>query len=494
MALFHLSVKQVKRSAGQSAVACAAYRAGEDLYSEFYGEHSDYTHKGGVVCSEILLPSYAPPEFSDRQTLWNAVERVEHGKKAQLAYSFDIALQNEFSLEENIALARQFLMERFVSRGMICDFAVHMPDRGDGGIPNPHFHVLCPIRPLDETGRWGKKQQRVYRLDEAGNRILDNRGKPLFDAVPTTDWGKQETLEEWRSAWADLCNAKFAEKGLDVRIDHRSYERQGLEIMPTVHEGPTVRAMEKKGIRTEKGEYNRWVKGTNEMLLALRDTIAALLEWLKSIAEEIPRVQSPSLGTLVSEYYAQRGQNAYSQKGRVSNTKAMAATVLYLQEHGISTVEDLETQLSELNSRVDGLLEQMKPMSARMEQIKDQLTWIDHYEHTKYVMDELKKIKFKGAREKYRQEHQSEFTLYYAAVRHLQKAFKGGRYDRAALSAEKRQLEKSYGSAYTRYKAIKDDLAQLRRIKKVVDEAMHSRNNQVQQHETDRHHPHGDVL
>ena len=103
MALFHLSVKQVKRSAGQSAVACAAYRAGEDLYSEFYGEHSDYTHKGGVVCSEILLPSYAPPEFSDRQTLWNAVERVEHGKKAQLAYSFDIALQNEFSLEENIA-------------------------------------------------------------------------------------------------------------------------------------------------------------------------------------------------------------------------------------------------------------------------------------------------------------------------------------------------------------------------------------------------------
>ena len=107
MALFHLSVTQTKRSAGQSAIASAAYRAGERLYSEYYGEYSDYTRKGGVICSNILLPSHAPPEYADRQTLWNAVEKAERGKNAQLAYSFDIALQNEFSLEENIALARQ---------------------------------------------------------------------------------------------------------------------------------------------------------------------------------------------------------------------------------------------------------------------------------------------------------------------------------------------------------------------------------------------------
>ena len=102
MALFHLSVTQTKRSAGQSAIASAAYRAGERLYSEYYGEYSDYTRKGGVICSDILLPSHAPPEYADRQTLWNAVEKAERGKNAQLAYSFDIALQNEFSLEENI--------------------------------------------------------------------------------------------------------------------------------------------------------------------------------------------------------------------------------------------------------------------------------------------------------------------------------------------------------------------------------------------------------
>ena len=88
----------------------------------------------------------------------------------------------------------------------------------------------------------------MYEQDEDGNRIRDADGNYIFNAVPTTDWGSPETLEYWRQSWAELCNAKFAEKGLDVRIDHRSYERQGVELLPTVHEGATVRAMEKKGI------------------------------------------------------------------------------------------------------------------------------------------------------------------------------------------------------------------------------------------------------
>ena len=160
IALFHFHVTQIKRSAGQSAVAAAAYRAGEKLHSEYYGEDSDYTRKGGVICSEILLPPHAPPEYADRETLWNAVEKAERGKKAQLAYSFDIALQNEFSMQENIDLARQFLLNNFVRRGMVVDFAVHQPDKEDSGISNPHFHVMCPIRPIEPDGRWGNKQRR----------------------------------------------------------------------------------------------------------------------------------------------------------------------------------------------------------------------------------------------------------------------------------------------------------------------------------------------
>ena len=186
MALFHLSVTQTKRSAGQSAIASAAYRAGEKLYSEYYGEYSDYTRKGGVICSDILLPSHAPPEYADRQTLWNAVEKAERGKNAQLAYSFDIALQNEFSLEENIALARQFLLENFVSRGMVVDFAVHQPDREDGGIPNPHFHVLCPIRPIEQNGKWGLKlNQLAWQADE--DTVLGWAGTEGYPVDGTVD-------------------------------------------------------------------------------------------------------------------------------------------------------------------------------------------------------------------------------------------------------------------------------------------------------------------
>ena len=120
---------QIKRSEGQSVVASDVYRAGEKLHNEYYGEDSDYTNKVGVICSEILLPPHSPREYADRETLWNAVEKAERGKKAQLAYSFDISFQNEFTQEENIALARQFLTDHFVSRGMVVDFAAHESEK-----------------------------------------------------------------------------------------------------------------------------------------------------------------------------------------------------------------------------------------------------------------------------------------------------------------------------------------------------------------------------
>lgn len=227
MALFHFHVDQIGRSAGRSAVACAAYRSGEKLYSEYYGETSDYTRKGGVMYSEIMLPPHAPMAYADRQTLWNAVEKAERRHDAQLAYSFDIALQNEMTFEENLEVARAFLLQYFVGDGMTVDFCVHDPERD--GIQNPHFHVMVPIRPLNPDGTWGTKQHRVYHLDENGERIRDEHGNYVFDAVATTDWGKPETLELWRAQWANVVNAKFEQKGLSCRIDHRSYEDQQVQ-------------------------------------------------------------------------------------------------------------------------------------------------------------------------------------------------------------------------------------------------------------------------
>ena len=370
MALFHFTVTQTKRSKGQSAIASAAYRSGEKLYSEYYGEYSDYTRKRGVICSDILLPPHAPKEYADRQTLWNAVEKAERGKNAQLAYSFEISLQNEFSLEENIALAREFLFREFVSRGMTVDVSFHEKECEDGGTPNPHFHFLCPIRPMEQDGTWSIKQRREYVLDEEGNRIRDANGKYVFNAVPTTDWGSPETLEHWREAWAEMCNAKFAEKGLDVRIDHRSYERQGVDLLPTIHEGATVRAMEKKGIRTEKGEFNRWIKATNAVIKDIRKKISLLFDWITEIKAELAKPQTPDLVSLLNDYYTQRKAGAYSQKGKISNLKEMNETFNYLRANGIYTLEDLESRLQSHRTTVDGLKTTMDSQNARMKAIR----------------------------------------------------------------------------------------------------------------------------
>lgn len=377
MALYHFHVGQVKRSAGQSAIESAAYRAGERLCSERYGEYSDYTRKGDVVYTEILLPPHVPRVYADRQTLWNAVEAAERGKNAQLAYSFDIALQNEFTMEENMLLARKFLLDNFVSRGMIADFSVHQLDKG-GGIPNPHFHVMCPIRPLNPDGTWGTKQRRVYR----------ENGK--FDAVPTTDWGKPETLEEWREAWAELCNTKFKEKGLSCRIDHRSYEKQGIDQAPTVHEGVAVRKMEAKGIATDKGERNRWIRSANAMLRTLREKIKALTIWLTELRAES---QQPTLAALLTDYYDARNAGAWSRKAKVSNLKRFAAAAAYLQENGLQTVNDLKARLDLLRTRLNGVKSNLDAKHSRMKELRDLLRYAEQYERFKPVHNQLRDIK-----------------------------------------------------------------------------------------------------
>lgn len=455
MALFHLHVTQVKRSAGQSVVTSAAYRAGEKLYSEYYGEVSDYTHKGGVVCTDILLPPQAPNQYQDRATLWNAVEKAERGKKAQLAYSFDIALQNEFSLEENIALARQFVSEQLVGRGMIADFAIHQPDKEDGGIPNPHFHVLCPIRPIEPDGKWGCKQRRRYRLDEDGNRIMGEDGKPLFDAVPTTDWGSPETLEHWREAWAAMVNAKFEEKGLTCRIDHRSYERQGLDLLPTVHEGVAVRQMEAKGIPTDKGDLNRWIKKANNILRDIRKKIAGLTDWIKAIKEELSKPQAPTLAALLTDYYEGRNAGAWSRNARIGNLKGFAEAINFLTERGIATLEDLETHIAAQSERTEAINTSMKAKRDRLNELKELLRLVDLYRDTKPVYDELQGIKWKGKREKFEREHENELRTFHMARRKLDKhRSPAGKIPVHAWEQEQARLHQEYTAEYEQYKPI----------------------------------------
>lgn len=439
---------------------CAAYRAGEKLYSEYYGQVSDYTRKGGVMHSEILLPPHAPREYADRQILWNAVEDAEHNRNAQLAYSFDIALQNEFTLDENITLARKFLLDNFVSRDMIADFAVHQPDKG-GGIPNPHFHVMCPIRPLNSDGTWGAKQRRVYRAD----------GK--FDAMPTTDWGKPETLEAWREAWSALCHAKFEEKGLPCRIDHRSYERQGIKQVPTVHEGVTVRQMEAKGVVTDKGEHNRWIRSATAMLRKLGERIKTLVDWLNDARSKLDKPHSPSLGKLLADYFDARNAGAWSNKAKVGNLKRLTSAIAYLDENGLHTLADLEARLDSLHAALDEAKAALDASKKRSKELRELLRYTKQYERFKPLHDQLNAIRWKTKREQFKSEHENELRQFYLARRKL-----SGGIHAAEWQRELSMLERADAAAYAEYKVLRAELARLLDVKYCVDRALSAREDE----------------
>ncbi len=467
MALYHFSVSQVKRSAGQSVIACASYRAGERLYSKYYDEVSDYSKKGDVIYTEIMLPENAPKEYSDRQTLWNAVEAVEKHPKAQLAYSFDIALQNELSQEENISLARKFVKEQFVADGMIADLAVHNPERD--GNPNPHIHILATMRPLKPDGSWGEKQHREYLFDDQGNPVLDKTGKQKYRAVSNTDWGTPEKLQKWRETWANMVNAKFEEKGLSCRIDHRSYEDQGVHELPMIHEGSTVRAMELKGIPTEKGEYNRWVRKTNTMIRGLLSKIKELVTAIKEMREEIKRLEEePSLVDLLMA-------GRTHARSAVQDLKYMSADVLFLQEHSICRIEDLDNYLDQMLIRKQSQKDLLDKYSTKRKEIKELINLLDIYRETKPIYEEGMK-KFFG-KEKYMRENEGRIKQYHMTKRKLTKASKtrGGKLTKKMLEKELTALDSEYSAIRDEFVKSRDEVQMISRIRYSIQRGLEAK-------------------
>jgi len=466
MADFHFSVTQIKRSAGQSAIAAAAYRAGEKLYSDLYGEYSDYTRKRGIVETGILLPSFAPKEYGTREILWNAVEQAERHPKAQLAYSFDFSLQNEFSMKENLAIVREFIQKQFVDRGMIADYAVHLPDKGDA-VPNPHVHVLCPIRPLNPDGTWGVKQKRGYHLDDAGKRIKDENGRDLFDAVPTTDWGSAETLEHWREAWAEINNGHFADHGLSARLDHRSYEKQGLEQIPTVHEGPKVREMERQGIRTEKGDRNRWIRQLNAMIRRLKIQLRELSDWITNAKQSAK--PEPSVYDLLTAHLNQQNAGAWSFVAKNKNLKEHSQMVLYLQEHNITTIEEFTAHARQVKEKADPVQAELQRITKQIQRLDAIEKAFDRYQSVKPVFDEWRGIYFKKSKEKFKAEHEKEIKTYYACRRQIESYLKeNGDLDFTRLSLERGELTEKAERMNQKNRPLAEEVATLNRICKAI--------------------------
>jgi len=241
MAIYHLHVKVIGRAAGSSAVASAAYRAASRLRDDRLDRSHDFTAKRGVVHSEVLLPETAPDAWSDREQLWNAVEAVEVRRDAQLAREVEFAIPREMSEAQGIALARDFVQAEFVDQGMIADLNVHW-DRGEDGLLKPHAHVMLTMRSVDKTG-FGPKMR---------------------------DWNRTGMLERWRERWAALANERLAELDIDVRIDHRSFEAQNIELEPQNQIGAPAQRIEGDGLEAaDRAEMHREIaRGNGERIIA----------------------------------------------------------------------------------------------------------------------------------------------------------------------------------------------------------------------------------
>ena len=497
IAIYHCNISIISRGKGKSAVAAAAYRSGEKITNEWDGETHDYTHKGGVVHTEILLPPHAPPSFSDRAALWNSVELYEKAGNAQLAREIDAALPIELSREEQIRLVREYCSSQFVSRGMCVDFAIHDTDSG-----NPHCHIMLTMRPLDERGAWAAKSKKEYDLDENGERIRLPSGRYKTHKVDLTGWNDKGNALLWRKAWADISNEFLERAGSAERIDHRSNAERGIDEIPTVHMGVAACQMEKKGITTEKGELNRNIQKANRLIREIRAQIGKLKEWLAGLlterdtAPEQP-TQSPGLANLLMKYLSVQKEKSrkYSQSWQrqhaADELKTVAAAVSYLSERGISTLAELDASLSSVSDKAYSIREGMKTAEQRMKQLQKLIEYGKNYTEYKPIHDALKTLKngWTNKRDKYEEAHRAELTLWGAASRYLHANLPKGTKSLpiAEWEQEYATLKAQDSEDYAKLKAARAEVAELQKIRRCVDIALKAEQPERTQTRTKRH-------
>lgn len=358
MAIYHLEAKVVSRGNGRSAVAASAYLSCTNILNDYDGVRHDYTRKKGLVWREVFLPEFAPQEWQDRGVLWNAVEENEKTKDSRLAREFVPALPVELSKEQWQRLLSDFINDQFVADGMCADVAIHDPDPPGY---NPHAHIMLTVRPLDENGKWQYKTEKEYLCmkdsEERGFTAAEFKaaqadgwekqyqykvGKKKMYMTPSAAeaqgyervnkypkstkygrqnpiserWNSEEQLVEWRKAWADVTNRYLEQYGHDARIDHRSHAERGLTEQPTIHEGVVARALEKKGIVSDRCELNRQIKADNALLRELKDTVKKLLKAVKNSVPEIAEAMEKLRGNMIIFKYQllHLGSNKHSIK------------------------------------------------------------------------------------------------------------------------------------------------------------------------------------
>ena len=481
----HFNISITQRSRGQSAVAGAAYQSGDKLFSEYDQKYKDYSRKQGIVYTEIMLPPNAPPEFADRETLWNAVEENEKQWNSQLARRFVLTFPREVPPEYYLPMVKDYCNEFFVSKGMCCDFAIHDPDPPGH---NPHCHVMLTMRAMDENGRWLPKARKVYELDENGERIRLPSGNWKCHKESTVDWNEQTYCEQWRQGWEVIQNRYLEMADRPERVDLRSYERQGLDNVPTVHMGPAVTQMERRGIATNIGNLNRDIKAANSLLRTVRKTIRDLLDWIAEArkSNKSEEISSPVLSDLLNKYLSfrsnERGNwSSYGkQKGATDDLKAVSQAIIYLNSKGLVTLDDLDNALRELNEKAKPISTEMKKAERRMQVISGIQKAVSDCNKTKATHDKYLKIGWKARQAAFAESHKDELDKFNKAYRYLKKQGVDLNVNLDALQAEYNKLKSSHADLSGQLAAVNEELKPMKDIRRWVGKVLSPEQSEVE--------------
>ena len=361
MPIYHLEAKVISRGTGRSAVAASAYMSCSKILNDYDGVQHDYTRKQGLVWEQVFLPENAPAEWKDRANLWNAVEEAEETKDSRLAREFVAALPIELEKSEWVHLLTDFIKSNFVADGMCAEVAIHDTDGH-----NPHAHIMLTVRPLDERGKWQYKTEKEYLCVKGGEergftaaefqqahsdgwekQYQYKAGKKKVYMAPSeaaksgyerlskypkatkygrqipiaARWNSDEQLVLWREAWANAVNRNLEQNEIAERIDHRSHAERGLTEHPTIHEGVIARALEKKGVISDRCEINRQIRRDNAFLREMKAQMNKLAQAVRNTVPALAEAMEALRGKLIIfRYQVLRSQ---SGKRRITNNLAI---------------------------------------------------------------------------------------------------------------------------------------------------------------------------
>lgn len=514
IAIYHFEAKVISRGEGRSAVAAAAYISCDKIYNDYDGVQHDYTKKQGLVWEHVFLPHNASPEWSDRAKLWNAVEEAEKSKDSRLAREFVVALPVELKKVKWVKLLSEFIKDNFVSDGMCADVAVHDTDGH-----NPHAHIMLTVRPLDENGKWQHKTEKEYICVKNGvekgftaaefkaaqsdgwekqyqykigkkkvymtaSEAMTQRYERISKYPKSSKFGRQNPISErwnsdeqlvlWRKAWANISNKYLSLAGVEETIDHRSHADRGLDEQSTVHEGVIARALEKKGIVSERCELNRQIKSDNSLLRKLKETVKKLMQAVRNtipvLAEAMENVRQKVTMSCYQLNVIRFGQKKYAEYLAKTNSKIERYNEIEDKIH--DTVNERETLIAEkkntiflnfskhkkLDVRIAELTELLEKLNSEKVALLEYLDCADDgiTKVKKYISDTetgLKKfneqdkmysVKIDGALKKYAElrEQGAEFDM-----EELYEARQAIRPDKEKLA--ERQLRKAYREKYS---------------------------------------------